>query len=207
MTKVNFSAARKKAEEAGLLGGGNVWKPKEGANPIRLVSECLEHPGEFKGPDGKVKKTFKWLCFILDRVDGEVKAYFMPNAVYEQIEDYQLTPGWEFDEVPMPYDVTLRVRNAGTLKVEYKVIADPARKPLTAEETQKIAEAGSIRAYQNSIYESQGAAGTEEKTIVMDEASNVPLPPEPPVQARHSTVPPQFRPQVPGTGSIPGYPA
>src|SRR5688572_25697757 len=116
MTKVNFSQARKKAEEAGLLGGGAAWKPKEGDNRIRLVSECLEHPGSYNG-----KKTFKWLCFILDRVDGEVKPYFMPHNIYEQLEKLQMSPDYAFDEVPMPYDITLNAKNAGKLDVVYTV--------------------------------------------------------------------------------------
>jgi hypothetical protein len=45
MVKVDLAANLKKAEEAGLLGGGTMWKPKEGDNRIRLVPECIEHPG------------------------------------------------------------------------------------------------------------------------------------------------------------------
>jgi len=99
--KVNSLRPARRAEDAGLLAGGAVWKPKEGDNRIRLVSECLEHPGTFNG-----KPTFKWLCFILDRADGLVKPYFMPNNVFEQIEALQLNPDYAFDEVPMPFDIT-----------------------------------------------------------------------------------------------------
>jgi hypothetical protein len=137
MTKVNFSAARKKAEEAGHLGGNTAWKPKEGDNRIRLVSECLEHPGSFNG-----KKTFKWLCFILDRVDGEVKPYFMPPNVYDQIENLQTSPDYSFDEVPMPYDITLNVKNAGKLEVVYTVIPARTNTPIMPDEAAKVADGG-----------------------------------------------------------------
>ena len=142
-----------------------------------------EHPAEFKAPDGKVKKTVEMARLHPAHVDGEVKTYFMPNAVYEQIEDYQLTPGWEFDEVPMPFDITLKVKNAGKMTAEYQVIGDPRRTQLTQEEIHKMSEAGSIRAYQEAIYESQGVPEQPERTIVRDE---VPLPPEPPTSRFNS---------------------
>ena len=44
MTKVNLSEARKKAEDEGLLGGGNYLKLQESANKVRIMSEFLEHP-------------------------------------------------------------------------------------------------------------------------------------------------------------------
>lgn len=62
MTKVNFADARKRAESEGLLGAGSYLKLQEGDNKVRLMSECLEHPGEYQG-----KPTFKWLCYVLDR--------------------------------------------------------------------------------------------------------------------------------------------
>ncbi len=49
MTKVNFAEGRKKAESEGLLGSGGYLKLQEGENRVRLMSECLEHPGEYKG--------------------------------------------------------------------------------------------------------------------------------------------------------------
>ena len=45
MTKVNFAEGRKKAESEGLLGSGGYLKLQEGENRVRLMSECLEHPG------------------------------------------------------------------------------------------------------------------------------------------------------------------
>lgn len=190
--KVNLSAARKRAEESGLLGGGSVWKPKEGDNRIRFVSEWLEHPGEYTGKDGVTKKTFKWLCFILDRVDGEVKPYFMPNNIYEQIETLQLNPDYAFDEVPMPYDITLNVKNAGKLDVIYSVMPARANTPLTQVEVEKITAAGSIREYQKTVYESQSqSAGSQPATEA------VPMPQEAPATPdRYASIPPEFRPRA-----------
>ena len=49
MTKVSVTASREKAEKEGLLGKGDYLKLQEGPNRIRLMSECMEHPGEYLG--------------------------------------------------------------------------------------------------------------------------------------------------------------
>ena len=128
---VNFAERRKQAEDAGLISdGGGFYKYKNGDNRIRLMSECEPHTSTFS--DGK--KSFKWLCYVLDRRDGKVKAHFMPHTIYKQIEALQANPDYGFEDVPMPYDVTVNAKNAGTIDVEYTVI--PARKetPLTDDE-------------------------------------------------------------------------
>lgn len=115
---VSFAERRKQAEKAGLLGSGDYLKLKEGANRLRLMSECLPHPGEYKGT-----KTFKWLCYVIDRVDGKVKPFFMAHVVYKQIEALQMDPEYAFADVPMPYDVNVNAKGAGTKDVEYTVVA------------------------------------------------------------------------------------
>jgi hypothetical protein len=85
MTKVNFAASREKAEKEGLLGRGDYLKLVEGDNRTRLMSECLEHPGEYQG-----KPTFKWLCYVMDRKDGKIKPFFMAHTIYKAIEALQL---------------------------------------------------------------------------------------------------------------------
>lgn len=127
--KTSFAQNRKQAEDAGMLGKGGFYKYQEGDNRIRLLSECLPHVSVFSG-----QRNFKWLCYILDRRDGKVKAHFMPHKVYKAIEALQLNPDYSFDEVPMPFDLTIHAKGAGTKEVEYTVL--PARKevPLTKEE-------------------------------------------------------------------------
>lgn len=135
MAKVDFAANRRQAEDAGQISSGNSYKLKEGQNRIRLMSLCLAHPGEFKGT-----KTFKWLCYVLDRRDQKVKPFFMAHTIYKAIEALQSEPDYAFVEVPMPYDLTITAKGAGTKEVEYSVI--PARKetPLTPEEELKLEE-------------------------------------------------------------------
>jgi hypothetical protein len=144
----SFAAARKQAEDAGMLGGGDIYKYKEGDNRLRLLSMCLPHPGEYQG-----RPNFKWLCYVLDRRDGKVKIHFMPHTIYKSIEALQENPDYTFAEVPMPYDVTVYAKGAGTKEVEYTVL--PARKevPLTDAERAEYDKQKSLEDVQKAIKE------------------------------------------------------
>jgi hypothetical protein len=126
----------KEAEKAGMLGSGDYLKLKEGANRLRLLTECLPHQGEYQG-----KKNFKWLCLVLDRGDGKVKPFFMPHTIYKQIAALQTSEDYAFYDVPMPYDLTINADGAGTKEVKYTLM--PARKetPLTSGELALLSEA------------------------------------------------------------------
>lgn len=141
--KFDFNATREQVEKEYSLGKGQYFKPKEGANKLRLVSPCLAHSGEYQG-----KPTFKWLCQVLDLTDGQVKPYFMPDVVYRSIMDLQLDPDYSFDEVPMPYNINIQTKNAGKKEVVYTVIPSPKRIPLAAEELRAIEAAPTVEEIQ-----------------------------------------------------------
>jgi hypothetical protein len=132
---VDFGAERKAAEAAGLLSSGDYLKIKEGDNRIRLMSRCLPHDGEYKG-----KRNFKWLCYVLDRVDGRIKPFFMPHTIYKKIEALQTNDDYAFSSVPMPYDLTINAKGAGTKEVEYSLIPARRETPLTAHEQSALLE-------------------------------------------------------------------
>ena len=133
---VDFGAAMKAAEQAGMLSSGDYLKLKAGPNRFRLMSECLPHEGEYQG-----KKNFKWLCYVLDRVDGKVKLFFMPHRIYKQIAEFQHSEEYAFDDVPMPYDLTLTAdAKVGTKDVTYALTPARSNKPLTPEELGDITQ-------------------------------------------------------------------
>jgi hypothetical protein len=154
---VDFAANRRAAEEQGMLGSGGFFKIKEGDNRVRLLSECLPHQNNYKG-----QKSFKWLCYVIDRRDGDVKAFFMPHTIYKSIEALQLNPDYAFDDVPMPYDLTIHAKRAGTKEVEYSLI--PARKesPLTEDEREKLDASKPLRELKAAIDEKQNAEQAEQ---------------------------------------------
>jgi hypothetical protein len=185
MTKVNFAEVRKRAEAEGLLGAGSYLKLQEGDNRVRLMSECLEHPSEYAG-----KPTFKWLCYVLDRRDGKIKPFFMANTIYKLIEALQLNPDYGFDEVPMPYDITINAKGAGTKDVVYSVIPARTNAPLTEGELAALQDIQPLRELQKAVYEASGGEQTPEKP-----ADQI----QPNIAGRYGTVPPEFLPPGPNT--------
>lgn len=148
MLAVDFGARMKEAEKAGILSSGDYLKLKEGANRLRLLTECLPHEGEYQG-----KKNFKWLCLVLDRADGKVKPFFMPHTIYKQIVALQRSDDYAFDGVPMPYDLTINADGAGTKEVKYTLM--PARKEslLTAAENQALADHKTVHEVKKALDE------------------------------------------------------
>lgn len=151
MGKYDFGAGIKTAEKEGYVSGGDTFKFKEGANRFRLVSECLPHRGSYKGTP-----NFKWLCYVIDRADGAVKIFFMPHTIYKSIAELQKSDDYGFDEVPMPYDLTVNAVRAGTKEVEYTVV--PARKntELTLDEQVKVGSKKPLAEVQDAILAKAG---------------------------------------------------
>ena len=147
MATVDFGARMKDAEKQGLLSSGDYLKLKEGANRLRLVSECLAHKGEFQG-----KPNFKWLCLVIDRTDGKVKPYFMPHTIYRQIVALQTSEDYAFDGVPMPYDLTINADGAGTKEVKYTLM--PRKEvSLSSDELRAIADHKSVQDVKKALDE------------------------------------------------------
>ena len=146
MTHVDFTASRKAAEQEGYISGGDTFKFKDGPNRLRLLSECLPHPGTYNG-----RPTFKWLCYVIDRDDTRIKLFFMPHSIYKQIEALQKSEDYTFDAVPMPYDVTVNAKGAGTKEVEYTVVPARTNKELTTAETAAFAEKKPLREVQAAL--------------------------------------------------------
>ena len=170
MTKFNFQENRQVAEKQYNLGKGEYFKVKDGDNKVRLVSECLPHPGEYQG-----KPNFKWLCQVLDLADGKVKPYFMPDKIYKYIGSLQLDEDYAFDEIPMPYNINIKAEKAGTLEVKYSVIPSPKRIELTVEQLKAIEAAPTVQDLQKKIRESETPTGVvtkEEAATEMEETVN-----------------------------------
>lgn len=161
---VNFGQQRKQAEEAGLLGKGDIYKYQEGDNRIRLMSECLPHTSEYQG-----QKNFKWLCYVIDRRDGKIKVHFMPHKIYKAIEALQVNEDYAFAEVPMPYDITIKATKAGTKDVEYAVM--PARKetPVTEAEERELYKQKPLDELQATLKEKQSKGGAAPAAVSHDE--------------------------------------
>lgn len=165
MAEFDFNKTYEAAEKVYNLGKGEYFKPAEGKNRIRLISACLPHESIYQG-----RKTFKWLCQVIDRKDGVLKPYFMPNTIYKMIADLQLDPDYGFKEVPMPYDVTINATGAGSKEVKYSVFPARENTPITTEEQNAITQAPTIEQLQQKVRESEG------KKEPLDDQSQVEVP-------------------------------
>ena len=139
MPKFNISEYRQKAEKQYGLESGAYLKVKEGANKVRLLSETLAHQSYYKGNRG-----VKFVCWVLDYVDNKVKLYFMPFTILKAIESLQLSEDYGFAEVPMPYDVTINAKNAGTKEVDYQVVPARNNTPISQEVLADFAKKASL---------------------------------------------------------------
>lgn len=163
---VDFAARMKEAEKAGMLSSGDYLKLKAGANRFRLMSECLPHEGEFQG-----RKNFKWLCYVLDRVDGKIKPFFMPHTIYKQIVEFQRSEEYAFEDVPMPYDLTITAdAKVGTKEVKYTLT--PARKntELTTEELAQWATVTPLADVKKKLDEKNAKGGGQQSQPHDDDA-------------------------------------
>ncbi|MEW6126713.1 MAG: hypothetical protein AB1757_06720 [Acidobacteriota bacterium] len=173
MGKFNAADTLKKAEADGLLGKSDYLKIQEGENRIRLLSDPVAYQSEFKG-----KFNTKFVAWVLDRRDGQVKAYFMPATVLEGIGALQSNPDYAFEEVPMPFDITVVAKGAGTKEVKYSVLGARTNTPLTEVELKALEAKGTIQDYLKEVEEVKQSGGTSEKaveqTLGVDEIENDP---------------------------------
>lgn len=148
------------AEYEQEMGKGDYWKPKEGNNVIRILAEPAIEVSRFKNGKSMVcykgapycqeeslkadvdaegnpaRLNKKWMTWIIDRVSGDIMLYSMPYGVVSQLVALKndVDAGTNFESFPMPYDVTLAVKNAGKKTVEYKLNAHRKEVALSEEE-------------------------------------------------------------------------
>lgn len=123
-------------------GKDDYFKVKEGANVVRILDEpaiivsrfengkfmgvCFEGAPYCTGLAEGERLHKKWKTWVIDRADGKVKLYDMPFTVAKEIRALLDNKDYTFDGFPMPFDLTISVKNAGKFEAEYSVL--PARK-------------------------------------------------------------------------------
>lgn len=157
--KFNVSEVMDKADKDYGLGSGEYFKIQEGANKFRLLSPGMPHQSEYMG-----KLNLKFVAWILDRKDSKIKLYFMPRSILKAIKALQDDPEYKFDEVPMPYDLTINATNAGTMDVDYQVTAARSNTALTEDEIKAFADKPTINEVLEKLIEKQSQSKQPEAT-------------------------------------------
>ena len=176
------------------LGSGEKFKVKDGKNVIRILSEPRMVQSQFQG-----QLNTKFVAWVIDRADGKIKLYYMPKTVLEAISALEDDEQFGFKALPMPYDVSINARGAGTKEVVYNLLPG---KPgaLTEAETAEFLAKKPIDEVVQRLMETQGNV-TEVQTdggSHVREQDDIPFPTEPPPGTgnpdRFGRVPTQFRP-------------
>ncbi|SRR5258708_325376 len=117
----DFNAALQAAEKEFNIGKGDgKFKFQEGDNRIRILTEFAVLVNEYQGQTSK-----KFLRFIWDYGTSRVKLAFLPYTIEKQIAALAGSDEYATNELPMPYDLIVKAKNAGTKEVDYQVV--PAR--------------------------------------------------------------------------------
>jgi len=110
-----------------IASGGNDWfKFKEGKNVIRILVEPAPMFEDFKMGicyhDCGFQGSPKFLAHIWDRTDGKIKLMKIPNIINEAIIGFESSERFSFKGFPMPYNLEVVAKNAGTKEVVYTVL-------------------------------------------------------------------------------------
>ena len=162
-----LTAAEKEFENLGGS-KGNYFRLTEGKNRVRILSplfpfashftslktppitcigkeDCAECKKMVKVKDKNGQEVerentpgVKFMCYVLDYVDSQIKLANFPLTIFIALRDLQNDPDWTFNEVPMPYDITINAEGAGKKDVKYGVVPSPKREPIAKEVADKL---------------------------------------------------------------------
>lgn len=138
-------------------GSGGWFKMKEGLNQFRILTEPELMFENFKfgicyhecGFEGNPK----YLARVLDRADGKVKLYKIPFSIFKTIASFEQDDELTFTSFPMPYDVKVTAKGAGTKEVEYTVMPSLKREPLSEEMTKMLSKQTPVKKIIETIQE------------------------------------------------------
>jgi len=130
------------------VGGSGFFKIKAGQNRVRIVSEYEPFGNHYIKEEKKsytcsgkeeckyckagLKPGLRFLIWIIDREDNDIKIAQFGYMIISQIKELAVSEDWKFDSVP-DYDMTIKKEGEG-LATEYFVQPTPNKSPLTEEE-------------------------------------------------------------------------
>jgi hypothetical protein len=130
-----FKQAEQQALAQGIAQAGGDWfKFQEGDNIIRVLEKPEMFFEKFKVgicyTDCGYQGTPRFMTRILDRKDGKIKMARLPYIIGTTIAQYQQDPDYAFEVFPMPYDIKIHAKDAGTKEVVYTMTPRPVREAI-----------------------------------------------------------------------------
>lgn len=135
------------------------YKPKEGENRIRIVTEAAAFTDAFNNA--------RFVMFIIDRSDGLVKPFTFGSQIAQGIGALAVSSEYGFDKLP-PYDMLIN-RTGSSLDTKYTVAGARSNSELTQDEVMQIAKLPEIKKLAAKLNEKAG-------TRVQEGSEDVPPP-------------------------------
>ena len=82
--------------------------------------------------------TKKWMAWAIDRSNGKLVIVTLPYRISKSLREHMDSEESGFEGFPMPYDINIKAKNAGTKEVEYEFIASRKDTPVTKEELHEL---------------------------------------------------------------------
>lgn|ERR1035437_8485612 len=164
---------------------GQFYKIKEGKNRVRVLTPLFPYASHFKvgacvgkadcpeckkvvkDKDGKDKEnlpSIKFICHVLDmneptkagdKTTYPIKLAQFPLSIFLALRDLQNDPEWSFNELPMPYDITINAEGAGKTTVKYSVVASPKREPVASETLETLSKISTPEDFKTAMIKKQ----------------------------------------------------
>lgn len=124
---LNEQIDRDMKENADQLKQSSGWfKFKEGKNVLRVLTCPVPLFEDYDlgicYTDCGFQGDMKYLCHVVDKADNKPKLWKMGVGLFKELAGLQTSARFAFDAFPMPYDLEINARGAGTKKVEYSVL-------------------------------------------------------------------------------------
>ena len=126
------------AQQQGIASRGNYFKFQEGDNVFRVLTSPEMYFENFKigtcYTDCGYEGSAKFMCYLavtekdLENNDVQViKQATLPYKIGTTIAEYESDEDYAFDSFPIPFNIKVKAKGAGTKEVEYTVTPSPKR--------------------------------------------------------------------------------
>lgn len=144
--KIKEQEAQAQKEGIATQGGGDWYKFVEGTNSFRVLTEPEMMFEDFRMgicyTDCGFEGGSKFLTYVLDRKDGKIKLAKLPYSIGTKIAGYENDTEFslDFQGFPMPYDIRVIAKGAGTKEVKYQVDPNPNKRPVEQQTIEAMAK-------------------------------------------------------------------
>lgn len=99
--------------------------------------------------------SIRWMTWAYLYNDSSFVIFDMPNPIASEIRAFQSSDEYKFTEWPMPFDVSITVKNAGKTTVEYSVLAARQNTEIPADIMEEFAKQTPIQQIKEKLQAKQ----------------------------------------------------